>query len=224
MDSYYTDEQTFEYEEERRFFTDEDHEEEESYESEDEATNGEFEEKENDDEGMGEGQVLEESLFDNQYEQINEGDYLELTDKNLPFSMKDLYGGPLTSLQQIKMLYSDKNQKINFGELSDIDLFKVITTISAYSNKLHLSLQKINLKNSIEDMLSKSDKIPDIKYKNPLACLLSFICIKRNGEIDKTQLEQIYNILDSVKLNNYDIFRYCRMWQKIYKKKIDCSS
>jgi hypothetical protein len=216
--SYYTDEQTFEYEEERRFFTDEDYDEEEQADSEEEK-----EEKDEDGEVMEDGQVLEESLFDNQYEQINEGDFLMLTDKNLPFSMKDLYGGPLTSLQQIKMLYSDKNQKINFGELSDIDLFKVITTISAYSNKLHLSLQKINLKNMIEDMLGKSEKIPDIKYKNPLACLLSFICVKRNGDIDKTQLEQVFNIVDSVKLNNYDIFRYCRMWQKIYKKKIECS-
>ena len=216
--NYYTDEQTFEYEEERRFYTDEDYDEEEQIDSEDEK-----EEKEDEEDGdMGDGQALEESLFDNQYEQVNEGDYLEFTDKNLPFSMKDLYGGPLTSLQQIKMLYSDKNQKINFGELSDIDLFKVITTISAYSNKLHLSLQKINLKNAIEDMLSKSDKIPDIKYKNPLACLLSFICVRRNGDIDKTQLEQVFNVVDSVKLNNYDIFRYCRMWQKIYKKKIEC--
>jgi hypothetical protein len=214
---YYADEQTFEYEEYRDFFDDE---EEKEVDYDDDA-----EEKEEEEEKKTEGKsdlFDENDTFQEQYEQINENDFAELTFANLPFSMKDLYGGPMTSLQQIKMLYSNKNEKINFSELSDIDLFKVIATISVFTNKVHLLFPRIKVQNLIEDMLSKCDKIPDIKYKNPLACFLSFICIKRNGQIDETILSEVFKQSAAVKLNEYDIYRYCRMWQKIYGQKIDC--
>jgi hypothetical protein len=206
----YTAEQTFEQEEYTDFFDDEEKEEEVDYDEDKE----EFEEGNN-------AEQIEETLFDQQYDLVNENEYAELTFANLPFSMKDLYGGPLTSLQQIKMLYSDKNEKINFAELSDSDLFKVITTISAYSNKVHVLLKK-DIKDLIESMLAQCDKIPDIKYKNPLACLLSYYCVNKKGIIIQDNLDEIYSICYAVKLQNYDIFRYCRMWQKIYNKSIDC--
>ena len=206
----YTAEQTFEQEEYTDFFDDEEKEEEVDYDDEKE----EFEEGDN-------AEQIEETLFDQQYDLVNENEYAELTFANLPFSMRDLYGGPLTSLQQIKMLYSDKNEKINFAELSDTDLFKVITTISAYSNKVHVLLKK-DIKDLIESMLAQCDKIPDIKYKNPLACLLSYYCVNKKGTIIQDNLDEIYSLCYAVKLQNYDIFRYCRMWQKIYNKSIDC--
>lgn len=210
---YYADEQTFEYEEYRDFFDDEE-EKEVDY---DEDKEEEEEEKET--EG---GKLDKGDLFEEQYEQINENEFTELTFANLPFSMKDLYSGPMTSLQQIKMLYSNKNEKINFAELSDIDLFKVIATISVFANKVHLLFPQLKVQNSIEDMLSKCDKIPDIKYKNPLACFLSFICVKRNGQIDETMLTEVFKQSAAVKLDEYDIYRYCRMWKKIYGQKIEC--
>ena len=207
----YSDEQTFEYEEYTDFFDDEEEEKEVDY--------GEEVEEKEEEEGKEDKQ---DPIFEEQYEQINENDFAELTFANLPFSMKDLYSGPMTSLQQIKMLYSNKNEKINFSELSDIDLFKVIATISVFSNKVHLLLPRIKVQNLIEDMLSKCDKIPDIKYKNPLACFLSFICIKRDGLINQTMMDEVFTISPAVKLDNYDVYRYCRMWQKIYGKKIEC--
>jgi hypothetical protein len=206
----YTAEQTFEQEEYTDFFDDEEKEEEVDYDDEKE----EFEEGDN-------AEQIEETLFDQQYDLVNENEYAELTFANLPFSMRDLYGGPLTSLQQIKMLYSDKNEKINFAELSDTDLFKVITTISAYSNKVHVLMKK-DIKDLIESMLAQCDKIPDIKYKNPLACLLSYYCVNKKGNIIQDNLDEIYSLCYAVKLQNYDIFRYCRMWQKIYNKPIEC--
>lgn len=211
----YTYEQTFEQEEYRDFFDDDDEEREHDYEE---------DEKEDEEESKEDKEKLDEAepLLDQQFDEINENEFTQLTFANLPFSMKDLYGGPLTSLQQIKMLYSDKNEKINFAELSDVDLFKVISTISAFSNKLHVLLPKVKIQNLIEDMLSQSEKIPDIKYKNPLACLISFYCVSKKGEINQEKLSEIFNICYTVKLQNYDVYRYCRMWQKIYNKSIEC--
>lgn len=212
----YTSEQSFDYGEERDFFYDDD-EEKENYYEDDEEKEDEDEKKDDDS-----SKDKEDPIFEEQFDQINENEYAELTFANLPFSMKDLYSGPMTSLQQIKMLYSNKNEKINFSELSDVDLFKVIATISVYSNKVHLLLPNVKVQGLIEDMLAKCEKIPDIKYKNPLGCFLSYICVKKDGQINENILKEVFTIASAVKLDNYDIYRYCRMWQKIYKKNIDC--
>lgn len=160
--------------------------------------------------------------YGEQYDVVDEKQFEELTFANLPFSMKDLYGGPLTSLQQIKMLYSNKEEKIDFSQLSDTDLFKLLVNLTSYSNKINLLLPNVRLQGEIEAMLSKVDKIPSIKYKNPLASFLAYLCVNSAGVILQTRLNDVFNICESVNLMKSDILRYIRMWQIIYIKKVQC--
>lgn len=165
---------------------------------------------------------LEEEIFDNQFEAIDPNQFTELTFANLPFSMKDLYSGPLTSLQQIKMLYAGKNEKINFSEMPDSDLFKLLVNITCYSNKLQDLLGIKNMQQEIDAMLSYIDKIPDLKYKNPLATFLSYLCVKKDGKIQRDKLTNVFQATDTLMLLKSDIYRYARMWQIVYNKTPEC--
>lgn len=214
--SYYQ-EQEFIYEpEEREYFEDDDGEQEVDYE-EDEKVDDEFE-NDNDLSNMD----VQEEKFDDQFELVDPNQFTELTFANLPFSMRDLYSGPLTSLQQIKMLYASKNEKINFADMPDSDLFKLLVNLSCYSNKIQDLLDIKNIQQDIDLMLSYIDKIPDLKYKNPLTTFLSYLCVKKNGKIEKEQMIKVGKITESLSLFNSDIYRYARMWQLIYNTTPEC--
>ena len=166
---------------------------------------------------------LEEEIFDDQFESIDPNQFTELTFANLPFSMKDLYSRPLTSLQQIKMLYAGKNEKINFSEMPDSDLFKLLVNITCYSNRLQDLLELKNMQQEIDMMLSYIDKIPDLKYKNPLSTFLSYLCVKKDGKIQRDKLNNVFQATDTLLLMKSDIYRYVRMWQLVYNKTPDCN-
>jgi hypothetical protein len=216
--SYYQ-EQEFLYAPEERDFFDEDEEREVDY-------GEEKEEKESDDD-FDDNDIshmdIEEKTFGDQEDLIDPNQFVELTAASLPFSMRDLYSGPLTSLQQIKMLYMKKNEKIDFSEMTDIDLFKLLVNLTCYSNKVHELLALKSMQKDIDTMLVYVEKIPDIKYKNPITTFLSYLCMERGGKINKSILQKVYGITDTLMLQKSDIFRYLRMWQKIYNVKIECS-
>lgn len=216
--SYYQ-EQEFLYAPEERDFFDEDEEREVDY-------GEEKDEKESDDD-FDDNDIshmdIEEKTFGDQEDFIDPNQFVELTAASLPFSMRDLYSGPLTSLQQIKMLYMKKNEKIDFSEMTDIDLFKLLVNLTCYSNKVHELLALKSMQKDIDTMLVYVEKIPDIKYKNPITTFLSYLCMERGGKINKSILQKVYGITDTLMLQKSDIFRYLRMWQKIYNVKIECS-
>jgi hypothetical protein len=206
-------------------FVYEPYEEQEYYEDEEEQEDLDYgEEKEEEveiEEGL-DNENLEEELFDDQLEVIDPNQFTELTFANLPFSMKDLYSKPLTSLQQVKMLYTNKNEKINFADMPDEDLFKLLVNLTCYSNKIQDLLELKNMQLEIDTMLSNVDKIPDLKYKNPLATFLAFICVKKNGAIKNDILKQVFTITETLNLLRSDIYRYARMWQVVYNIKPVC--
>lgn len=215
--SYYQDQAfIYEHEEQQDYYEDDEGEQEVDY-GEEKIDTDEFE-ADNDLANMD----VEEEKFDDQFDIIDPNQFTELTFANLPFSMKDLYSGPLTSLQQIKMLYASKNEKINFADMPDSDLFKLLVNLTCYSNKIQDLLNLKNMQQEIDMMLSYIEKIPDLKYKNPLSTFLSYLCVKKNGKIDKEQLAKISTIIDSLSLNNSDIYRYSRMWQLIYNTTPEC--
>lgn len=217
--SYYQ-EQEFLYEpEEKEYYEDEE---------ERDVDYGEAEEKDEEkDEDLDDNDIahldIEEKTFGDQEDIVDPNQFVELTAASLPFNMRDLYSGPMTSLQQVKMLYMKKNEKIDFSEMTDIDLFKLLVNLTCYSNKVHEILNIKNMQKDIDTMLSYVDKIPDVKYKNPITSFLSFLCMERGGKVNKTILQKIYSVADTLSLQKSDIFRYVRMWQKIYNVKIECS-
>ena len=165
---------------------------------------------------------IEEKTFGDQDESFDPNQF-NIISNELPFSMRDLYSGPLTSLQQVKMLYMNKNNKIDFSEMTDKDLFTLLVNLTCYSNRVHELLNLKTMQRDIDAMLVYTDLIPDIKYKNPITTFLSYLCIDRKGKINEEMMKKIFNLIDNFLLQKSDIFRYIRMWQKIFNIKIECS-
>ena len=161
---------------------------------------------------------LEEKTFEDQFEEVlEEENTFSLSIDAIPFALREQLSGPLTSMQQIRMLYSGKGDKIDFSQLSDEDFFKILVNIGILANKLNLLIK--NIQYDMEKMFTYIDKIPSIKYKNPLACLLGYLCVNIRGDIMQSKLEEVFTAAQTCKLLEADVIRYARLWQTILKQK-----
>lgn len=160
---------------------------------------------------------FEEKTFEDQFEEVLEESTFSLSIDAIPFALREQLSGPLTSIQQIKMLYAGKGDKIDFSQLSDEDFFKILVNIGILANKLNLLIK--NIQYDMEKMFTYIDKIPSIKYKNPLGCLLGYLCVNIRGDIMKSKLEEVFIAAQTCKLLEADVIRYARLWQTILKQK-----
>lgn len=160
---------------------------------------------------------IEEKSFDDQFEEVLEEQSFSLDIKDIPFALRDQLSGPLTSIQQIKMLYAGKGDKIDFSQLSDEDFFKILVNIGILANKLNILIK--NIQYDMEKMFTYIEKIPSIKYKNPLGCMLGYICVNIKGEIMQSKLEEVFIASQTCNLLESDVIRYTRLWQTILKQK-----
>lgn len=161
---------------------------------------------------------FEEKTFEDQFEDIvEEESTFSLDIGAIPFALREQLSGPLTSMQQIKMLYAGKGDKIDFSQLSDEDFFKILVNIGILANKINILIK--NVQYDMEKMFTYIDKIPSIKYKNPLGCLLGYLCVNIKGEIMQSKLEDVFIAAQTCKLLEADVLRYARLWQTILKQK-----
>ena len=161
---------------------------------------------------------LEEKTFDDQYDDsVVEEASFSLGIENIPFSLREQLSGPLTSMQQIKMLYAGTGDKIDFSQLSDEDFFKILVNIGILANRLNLLIK--NIQYDMEKMFTYIEKIPSIKYKNPLGCLFGYIVVNIKGEIMESRLKDVFTAAQTCNLLRSDVIRYARMWQTILKQK-----
>lgn len=133
--------------------------------------------------------------------------------------------GPITSVAQIKSLINvfggalGKKDKLSFSDLTDEDIFKLLLNNVIYSNKLNNYYPTKNFTTLMEELFLVLDKVPNLKYKNPVCLFISYLCIsKKDGEIIPSMLKEWKKAIVALNLYCIDIIRYCRLWKNIYKK------
>ena len=175
----------------------------------------EMEEKEIDIEGVDFG--------DNDFRPMEEVEYGDLTAAS--FSDRERFGGPISSISQIKSLMNifggvlgKAEGTITFANLSEEDIFKLILNNNVYANKLPNYYPTKNFTVLMEDLFTILSKIPNLKYKNPSALFIAYLVTsKKDGSINKKDYESWKMAIKVLNIYNSDIIRYNRLLQNIYK-------
>lgn len=142
------------------------------------------------------------------------------------FADRERVVGPISSVAQIKGLINifggvlgKSYDKISFENLSDQDIFKLLLNNIIYSNKLNNYYHSTNFTSLMEELFLILDRVPNLKYKNPAALFLSYLCVARNtGEIIKSKLEHWTQAIKVLNIYCTDIIRYGKLWKQIYNK------
>jgi len=142
------------------------------------------------------------------------------------FADRERVGGPISSVAQIKSLISvfggalgKKDEKISFENLSDEDIFKLLLNNVIYANKLNNYYPNTNFNSLMEELFLMLYKVPNLKYKNPAALFISYLCVARNtGEIIKSKLEHWTQATKVLNIYCTDVIRYGKLWKQIYNK------
>lgn len=137
---------------------------------------------------------------------------------------RERVGGPISSVAQIKSLINifgsslgRKEDKISFANLSDEDIFKLLLNNAVYSNKLNNYYPSTNFTALMETMFSLLEKVPNLKYKNPSALFIAFLCVSRKGKLLPTELSKWKMAIKALNIYCTDVIRYTRLWKIIYK-------
>lgn len=141
------------------------------------------------------------------------------------FQDRERIGGPISSVAQIKSLLKlfggsigRKEEKISFANLTDEDIFKLLLNNSVYSNKLNNYYPSTNFTSLMEGMFPLLNKIPNLKYKNPSALFISYLCVSRaNRKLMKSELDKWKLAITALNIYCSDVIRYSRLWNIVYK-------
>lgn len=134
--------------------------------------------------------------------------------------------GPISSVAQIKGLINvfggvlgKKDEKISFENLSDEDIFKLLLNNVIYSNKINNYYPTTNFTSLMEELFLILNRVPNLKYKNPSALFISYLCVARStGEIIKSKLEHWTQAINVLNIYCTDVIRYSKLWKQIYNK------
>jgi len=137
---------------------------------------------------------------------------------------RERVGGPISSVAQIKSLINifgsslgRKEDKLSFANLSDEDIFKLLLNNAVYSNKLNNYYPSTNFTALMETMFPLLEKVPNLKYKNPSALFISFLCVSRKGKLLSAELSKWKMAIKALNIYCTDVIRYSRLWKIIYK-------
>jgi hypothetical protein len=142
------------------------------------------------------------------------------------FSDQDRVGGRISSVAQIKSLMNifggslgGKEGKLSFSNLSDQDILKLLLNNSVYSNKLNNYYPNTNFTALMEGMFQYLEYVPNIKYKNPSALFIGYLCTSRNGKFLENEFQKWKIAISVLNIYNSDVIRYHRLWNNIYTSK-----
>lgn len=142
------------------------------------------------------------------------------------YADRERIAGPISSVAQIKGLINvfggalgKKDEKISFENLSDEDIFKLLLNNVIYANKLNNYYPTTNFTSLMEELFLMLNRVPNLKYKNPAALFISYLCVARStGEIIKSKLEHWTQAINVLNIYCTDVIRYSKLWKQIYNK------
>ena len=113
-------------------------------------------------------------------------------------------GGRLAELLSVSLEQYDE------GRGSPEDRFLV--NVDAFGRRLELT------KNDIDNLLTKSQSVDDLKYKNYVAYVLGYVATRGGTKTDKGSMEEAFRRLEELGVDDRmgvarpDVVRYARYW------------
>lgn len=142
------------------------------------------------------------------------------------FGDRERVGGPISSVAQIKSLLNifggslgDKEGRLSYSNLTNEDIIKLLLNNAVYSNKLNNYYPTTNFTALMEGMFQYLQHVPNIKYKNPSALFIGYLCTSRNGKFVDNEFEKWKMAISVLNIYNSDVIRYHRLWSNIYTSK-----